>query len=654
MNAARQSQANSQLDPDATAGMQQGFRTPSIGEMSRIFPDLEILQLVGRGGMGAVYRVRQKNLDRIVALKVFLYKPDDPEFAARFVREARALAKLNHPNIVTVHDFGERENLHFLLMEFVDGLNLRQVTSEERLSPEMALQMVPQLCDALQYAHDQGVIHRDIKPENLLLDQQGRIKIADFGLAKMTGSGNNGTLTHTRQVMGTLNYMAPEQRERPTEVDHRADIYSLGVVIYELLTGELPLGRFQPPSVKSDVDTRLDEVVLRALEKEPELRYQQASEFKTCVETAGVEQASYEKAYVEPGNEIHAAVAQNDGYLPARAPIQPVKSSVRTASRDSGSTIFTVMSGREKKGRWRPGDPQNSVTFMGGTCLNLTEIDSEEVRLNLFTLMGATEVIVPHGAIVDVDGFILMGSTVDNVVASSSPTNMRVKIQNWGLMGGMEVRTPKESELPLANTPSEKVRQLAQNQQIDQAIATHQKETGASDVAARKVVAAARNPHMYQYREPIGHEFTIKNGIVYAYKTFAAMVGLAALIVFLLSRFRLIDRNEGLMTGIILGIACFMFWCGLGYFRRIIGAGPEDNEPETLKNYYSSSFIGTLIRTLGMASLFACAILYVVSKFESSDEDDFRFAAICCAIGSGVIYTIAHYVEEFFYGKLKE
>ena len=196
-------------------------------------------------------------------------------------REARTLAKLDHSNIVTVHDFGERDKIHFLVMEFVEGLNLRQLVSSSKLTPGEAMQMVPQLCDALQYAHDQGVVHRDIKPENILIAKDGRIKIADFGLAKITGSKESAALTRTRQVMGTLNYMAPEQMERPTEVDHRADIYSLGVVIYELLTGELPIGRFQPPSRKVEVDTQLDEVVLRALEKEPELRYQQVSEFKT-------------------------------------------------------------------------------------------------------------------------------------------------------------------------------------------------------------------------------------------------------------------------------------------------------------------------------------------------------------------------------------
>ena len=143
---------------------------------------------------------------------------------------------------------------------------------------------MPQICDALQFAHEAGIVHRDIKPENILLDAKGRVKIADFGLAKLLGDAGPQHLTGTHQVMGTLHYMAPEQWERPRHVDHRADIYSLGVVFYEMLTGELPLGRFAPPSEKVQVDVRLDEVVLRALEKEPERRYQHASDVKTDVE----------------------------------------------------------------------------------------------------------------------------------------------------------------------------------------------------------------------------------------------------------------------------------------------------------------------------------------------------------------------------------
>jgi predicted Ser/Thr protein kinase len=254
------------------------------------FPQLEILGLLGQGGMGVVYKARQIRLDRLVALKIL--PPElgrDPAFAERFAREARALAKLTHPRIVGVHDFGQSGGLFYILMEFVDGLNLRGLLRDGRLKPEEALRIVPQLCEALQYAHDEGVVHRDIKPENILLDRRGNVKIADFGLAKLLGAmTSDSALTGSRQVIGTRHYVAPEQMEKPLEVDHRADIYSLGVVFYEMLTGELPLGRFAPPSKKVHVDVRLDEVVFRALEKEPERRYQHVSEVKTEVESLSI------------------------------------------------------------------------------------------------------------------------------------------------------------------------------------------------------------------------------------------------------------------------------------------------------------------------------------------------------------------------------
>ena len=151
---------------------------------------------------------------------------------------------------------------------------------EKKLEPGAALAVVRQLCDALEYAHAQGVVHRDVKPENVLLTRDGRVKIADFGLAKVADR-EAVSLTGTRQAMGTPHYMAPEQWEQPAAVDHRADIYALGVVLYELLTGELPLGRFDPPSQKVRLDVRLDEVVLRALAKEPDRRYQRASQVRT-------------------------------------------------------------------------------------------------------------------------------------------------------------------------------------------------------------------------------------------------------------------------------------------------------------------------------------------------------------------------------------
>ncbi|MBI3850194.1 MAG: serine/threonine protein kinase [Verrucomicrobia bacterium] len=320
----------------ATAGQNPPFNPPPIGELAALFPQLEILELVGKGGMGAVYKARQKQLDRVVALKILPPGTGDtPAFAERFAREAKALAKLNHPGIVTLYEFGQiqlpgssgREfapsspqesqgrltsaatgqgGLYFFLMEFVDGVNLRQLLQSGRVSPREALAIVPQICDALQFAHDQGIVHRDIKPENILLDRRGRVKVADFGLAKIVGGSEpltpalspsdgervavrpgEGTpaLTDAGKVMGTPSYMAPEQVSHPADVDHRADIYALGVVFYQMLTGELPGKRLEPPSSKVQIDARLDEVVLRALEKKPELRYQQASVLKTQVET---------------------------------------------------------------------------------------------------------------------------------------------------------------------------------------------------------------------------------------------------------------------------------------------------------------------------------------------------------------------------------
>jgi len=269
---------------------------PAPQDLSRYFPQLEILDLLGKGGMGAVYKARQPGLDRLVALKILPTDVGrDPAFSERFTREARALAKLNHPNIVGVFDFGQafptspqgakekgdEPGLYYFLMEYVDGVNLRQALRAGNLKAAEALKIVPQICDALQFAHDEGVVHRDIKPENILLDKRGRVKIADFGLAKLFGAKTDPYLTGTHQVMGTPHYMAPEQIQGSRDVDHRADIYSLGVTFYEMLTGELPLGRFAPPSKKVQIDVRLDEVVLRTLEVEPEKRYLHAGDVKT-------------------------------------------------------------------------------------------------------------------------------------------------------------------------------------------------------------------------------------------------------------------------------------------------------------------------------------------------------------------------------------
>ncbi|MEQ8767330.1 MAG: serine/threonine-protein kinase [Planctomycetota bacterium] len=245
------------------------------------FPAYEVQALIGSGGMGAVYRARQKKLDRLVALKVL--HPEhakDPAFAERFAREARTLAKLQHPSIVGIHDFGEARGIYYLVLEYVDGVNLRRLIAGRELTVKQSLEIARQICDALAEAHEAGVVHRDIKPENVLVDRRGRVRLADFGLAKLMLPGTERmALTETQQVMGTLDYMAPEQWETPGHVDARADQYALGVIVYEMLTGQVPRGRFEPPSSVAAVDRRTDEAVLRALSRDPARRFRNIEAF---------------------------------------------------------------------------------------------------------------------------------------------------------------------------------------------------------------------------------------------------------------------------------------------------------------------------------------------------------------------------------------
>ncbi|MEI8288137.1 MAG: serine/threonine-protein kinase, partial [Verrucomicrobiota bacterium] len=291
------------VESESGSAARSAFVPPPVADIAKLFPQLEVIELIGKGGMGAVYKARQIKLNRIVALKILPPGTgQEPAFAARFTREAQALAQLNHPGIVTLYEFGETSGQFYFLMEFVDGVNLRQLLAGSRVSAREALAIVPQICDALQYAHDAGIVHRDIKPENILMDRRGRVKVADFGLAKIVAAvcdrrdsdddvirqsqtAATENLTDVSKVMGTPQYMSPEQIQAPGEVDHRADIYALGVVFYQMLTGELPGKKLEAPSTKVQIDVRLDAVVLRALEKTPELRYQQVSDVKTMCET---------------------------------------------------------------------------------------------------------------------------------------------------------------------------------------------------------------------------------------------------------------------------------------------------------------------------------------------------------------------------------
>ena len=291
--------------------VRQPFTPPPLESLAKSIHGVELIELIGQGGMGAVYKGRQFLLNRLVAVKILPPTgADGGSIAVRFEQEARVLARLSHPNIVAIHAYGLAGALGsiatdmpsgrkvpedyvlagalpYFTMDYVEGGTVRQMLKGKRLDPRKAIALFLKVCEGLQHAHERGVVHRDIKPENILVDRQGRAKIADFGIARLDGeveAGNRQTVEG--QWLGTPHYMAPEQLERSHTVDHRADIYSAGVLLYEMLTGELPLGRFPPPSKIAKTVQQLDGVIFKALDKSPSRRFQDVRRFKLAVETA--------------------------------------------------------------------------------------------------------------------------------------------------------------------------------------------------------------------------------------------------------------------------------------------------------------------------------------------------------------------------------
>jgi eukaryotic-like serine/threonine-protein kinase len=255
----------------------------------------KILGELGRGAMGIVYKAEDPNLDRVVALKTIVLEADAEgrkEYEKRFFVEAKAAGKLNHPNIVTVYDFGEADSVAYLAMELVEGTDLRERLKNskgEGLPAIDAVDIAQQVAEGLGYAHERGIVHRDIKPGNIMLQRRGQAKIMDFGLARMRVADHK---TSTGMVLGTPKYMSPEQ-VAGQPVDQRSDLFSLGIVLHEMLTGtRLFAGEdapqimhnvvhieHDPPSrIKPDLPSMLDFVVARALKKDPTLRYQDAFE----------------------------------------------------------------------------------------------------------------------------------------------------------------------------------------------------------------------------------------------------------------------------------------------------------------------------------------------------------------------------------------
>lgn len=268
---------------------------PSAEEMEAAVSGYRIVALLGSGGMGAVYKATQLNLDRMVAIKVLPRGLGaDVEFRRRFRREARAMAQLNHPNIVQIHDYGETAGgLLYIVMEMVDGSDLHRLVRAGQIDVEGSLIAVSQICHALQYAHERGFVHRDIKPANIFVNREGLVKVGDFGLAKLVevpvaglGFGKQSGLTVSGMVLGTPGYAAPEQLRGEGGIDHRADLYSLGVMFYEMLTREMPQGAPRAPSRRvADLDDRIDAIVFRAMDPDPCGRYQTAGEMRLDVDT---------------------------------------------------------------------------------------------------------------------------------------------------------------------------------------------------------------------------------------------------------------------------------------------------------------------------------------------------------------------------------
>jgi serine/threonine protein kinase len=267
---------------ESTTERAMDFTPPDPRDLEKLLtPSYSVHSLLGRGGMGAVYLATQTALERLVAIKILPSSLGmDLSFATRFRREARLMAQLNHPNIVNVHDFGQMgEGLWYLVMEYVDGVNLECYLRRQTVGQRDKLRIIDSVCAALEFAHEHGVIHRDIKPLNILLSHGGQVKMADFGLGKRT-AGNQTVATKSGLLLGSPYFAAPEQFDRDRLTDHRTDIYSLGALIYYVITGTVPCGTWELPSKIADVDTVFDGIVQRAMSSDPKNRHQSVREIR--------------------------------------------------------------------------------------------------------------------------------------------------------------------------------------------------------------------------------------------------------------------------------------------------------------------------------------------------------------------------------------
>jgi len=383
----------------------ESFIPPSPEELAQQIPNLEVIEILGQGGMGVVYKGRQPLLDRFVAIKVL--RPDyqtDAEFQERFIREARTLAKLRHPYIVTVFDVGKAGERYYLVMEFVEGASLRQMLVDRSISERDAVEFVPQIAEALQHAHETGIVHRDVKPENVLVDALGRVRLVDFGLATLFGP-NVSRNPDDNRVAGTLGYMAPEQFTMPETVDHRADIYSTGVVFYEMLAGELPTVDRLPPSQKAATDPRLDPIVLRALEQERERRYQAARDLHaeiTALARTPESTIRLEQRINAPAEQVFAAWIDPSSMTNWYAPTDDFKPTQAEVDLQVGGRYRVAMFPPDREepavvtGQYCRIDPPRSLSFTWSWVSPRADTHETQVTLEFHAQGDATDLVLTH------------------------------------------------------------------------------------------------------------------------------------------------------------------------------------------------------------------------------------------------------------------
>ncbi|MES2474832.1 MAG: serine/threonine-protein kinase [Verrucomicrobiota bacterium] len=302
-----------------------GFVAPDPADLAPLFPGYEIQSLIATGGMGAVYCAVQKSLDRTVALKILpMELSKDAAFCAGFEAEAKAMARLNHPNLIGVYDFGEINGMLYIIMEYVPGKSIYHSAYGRAIDPQEAIRLVTGICNGLAHAHDNGILHRDIKPSNILLDLNAEPKIGDFGLARPVGS----KIEEGEEIFGTPHYTAPEVVDNPHAVDFRADIFSVGVLLHELLTSRLPAEDPRTASAIAGCDPRFDAIIRKATLPLPAARYTSALEIAKELQAIAVSNVPH----------VHRGVA-----APGHRPPPRGRSAVRHApKKKSGSGAILV------------------------------------------------------------------------------------------------------------------------------------------------------------------------------------------------------------------------------------------------------------------------------------------------------------------------